>query len=62
MDRIEFFVAPKIIGGRDAPGPVGGRGRARMGEALRVRDLRVRRIGEDYLMTGYVEYDVHRDH
>jgi diaminohydroxyphosphoribosylaminopyrimidine deaminase/5-amino-6-(5-phosphoribosylamino)uracil reductase len=54
VDRVEFLYAPKIIGGRAAPGPVGGAGRGRMAEALPVRDVRIRRLGSDWLVGGYL--------
>ena len=31
VDRVAFFVAPRLLGGREAPGPLGGRGRAAEG-------------------------------
>jgi diaminohydroxyphosphoribosylaminopyrimidine deaminase/5-amino-6-(5-phosphoribosylamino)uracil reductase len=53
-DRIALFVAPRLLGGRAAPGVVGGEGFRRPPEAVRVRDLRVRRIGADLLLTGRI--------
>lgn len=55
VDRALFFVAPKIIGGREAATPVGGEGRAMMGAAMRLRRLRVRHWGEDIALEGEVE-------
>jgi len=51
-DRVYFFVAPVIIGGTGAPGPVGGSGVAKLAEAWRLENVRVRRTGEDILVTG----------
>jgi diaminohydroxyphosphoribosylaminopyrimidine deaminase/5-amino-6-(5-phosphoribosylamino)uracil reductase len=59
VDKVQAYVAPIFIGGRDAPGPVGGRGIEHLAEAYHLRDLDMARIGEDVLFTGYV--DVHRD-
>ena len=42
-----FFVAPKIIGGRDAPTPVGGAGHAFMREARNLGRLTTRHFGRD---------------
>jgi diaminohydroxyphosphoribosylaminopyrimidine deaminase/5-amino-6-(5-phosphoribosylamino)uracil reductase len=56
VDRVAFFVAPRILGGRSAPGPVGGIGRA-LKEALGVTGMTVRSVGEDVLLEGDVEYD-----
>jgi len=53
VDRVAFFVAPRLLGGRAAPGPVGGVGRA-MKEALSVTGLSYRMIGEDLLIEGDV--------
>jgi diaminohydroxyphosphoribosylaminopyrimidine deaminase/5-amino-6-(5-phosphoribosylamino)uracil reductase len=53
VDRVAFFLAPRLLGGRTAPGPLGGVGRA-LKEALDVADLTVRRIGDDLLLEGDV--------
>jgi diaminohydroxyphosphoribosylaminopyrimidine deaminase/5-amino-6-(5-phosphoribosylamino)uracil reductase len=52
VDRILLFVAPKIIGGREAPGMMGGEGVGRMKEALRTEILKVRRIGPDLMVEA----------
>jgi len=52
VDRLLWFVAPKIVGGTRAVPAVAGRGAARMDEALVLQDLVVRRIGEDLLFDG----------
>jgi len=48
-----FFVAPKIIGGRDAPTPVEGPGIETMSDAVRLLRISVRRFGPDVLVEGY---------
>ena len=53
VDKVVAFVAPVIIGGDDAISPVGGIGIARMEEALRLRDVEVRRFGGDVAVIGY---------
>jgi diaminohydroxyphosphoribosylaminopyrimidine deaminase/5-amino-6-(5-phosphoribosylamino)uracil reductase len=52
-DKLYAFIAPKIIGGADAPGPVGGAGAALVAEAWRLRGFKVRKSGEDLLIAGY---------
>ncbi|NWF53343.1 MAG: bifunctional diaminohydroxyphosphoribosylaminopyrimidine deaminase/5-amino-6-(5-phosphoribosylamino)uracil reductase RibD [Syntrophaceae bacterium] len=52
VDRILLFVAPKIIGGTESLGAIGGRGILRMREALKVEILRVRRTGPDLMIEG----------
>ena len=54
VDKVMFFIAPKIIGGRDSYPAVGGRPSRGLEEAWRLRDLKVRRVGEDILVEGYV--------
>lgn len=52
-DKLVWFVAPKIIGGKEAPGPVGGAGIARMAEAPVLEEVTVRRMGQDICVEGY---------
>lgn len=61
VDKVYVYVAPVLVGGRDAPGPVGGLGIERLAEAVRLREVDAVRLGQDYVVSGYVE-DVHRDH
>ncbi len=53
VDRVAAFVAPIIVGGAEAPGPVGGRGTRDIADALRLRDCSWERIGRDMLVVGY---------
>jgi diaminohydroxyphosphoribosylaminopyrimidine deaminase/5-amino-6-(5-phosphoribosylamino)uracil reductase len=55
VDKVVTFVAPKILGGKEAPTPVGGDGIATMEQALRLRALKVRKVGDDLMVTGYPE-------
>ena len=50
VDEVWAFVAPVIIGGVAAPGPVGGRGAETMAEALRIGKLQVESHGGDVLL------------
>ena len=52
VDRWLAFIAPKVIGGRDAPGLVGGPGLSRMADALVVREWRTRRSGPDLVIDA----------
>jgi diaminohydroxyphosphoribosylaminopyrimidine deaminase/5-amino-6-(5-phosphoribosylamino)uracil reductase len=51
-DEVCAFVAPKVVGGREAKTPVEGPGFDRMAQALAVRDVTVERIGDDLLLRG----------
>ncbi len=59
IDKVHVYVAPMVIGGRAAPSPVGGEGVHLLADAPRLREVDSTRIGDDLLITGYV--DVHRD-
>ena len=48
-----FFIAPKLLGGRDAPTPLEGAGFARMAQAKPLTSLRSRRFQGDVLLEGY---------
>jgi diaminohydroxyphosphoribosylaminopyrimidine deaminase/5-amino-6-(5-phosphoribosylamino)uracil reductase len=54
VDKLYIFVAPKIIGGRDAKGVIGGKGIAKMKDAKMLKNMKIRRFGEDLLL----EFDV----
>lgn len=53
VDKVSLVVAPLIIGGRQAPVSIGGKGASSLDEALRLRDVTVTRFGEDLEITGY---------
>jgi len=54
VDKLVFFIAPLLIGGRDASPVIGGRGVGPLAEALRLHDVRWSTIGEDIMVEGYV--------
>ncbi len=53
VDKVEFFMAPKILGGRGSRPVVGGADPAALAEALVLRDMSVRRVGGDWLVSAY---------
>ena len=53
VNKVTFFIAPKIIGGAEAPGAVGGRGVEAMAEALELERVTVVQRGRDIEITGY---------
>jgi diaminohydroxyphosphoribosylaminopyrimidine deaminase/5-amino-6-(5-phosphoribosylamino)uracil reductase len=52
VDRVEWVVAPVIIGGDAAPGAVGGPGLGPLAEVPRLAGATVTRVGEDVLVSG----------
>ena len=53
--RVVFFYAPKILGGRESRRAVGGEGAKKLSQAPVVRDVVWRRAGEDLWLTGRVD-------
>jgi diaminohydroxyphosphoribosylaminopyrimidine deaminase / 5-amino-6-(5-phosphoribosylamino)uracil reductase len=53
VDKITFICSPIIIGGKEAPVAIGGKGVAELSEALRLTDIEVTRHGDDIEITGY---------
>jgi diaminohydroxyphosphoribosylaminopyrimidine deaminase/5-amino-6-(5-phosphoribosylamino)uracil reductase len=53
VDKLTFFIAPLVIGGRDARAAIGGTGAESLTDALRLREVEVVRRGADVEITGY---------
>jgi diaminohydroxyphosphoribosylaminopyrimidine deaminase/5-amino-6-(5-phosphoribosylamino)uracil reductase len=53
--RVAFFYAPKILGGRDARKAVAGEGARSLAEVIRLRDVEWKRLGPDWLLTAWVK-------
>jgi diaminohydroxyphosphoribosylaminopyrimidine deaminase/5-amino-6-(5-phosphoribosylamino)uracil reductase len=56
IDKFYIFKAPKFLGGGDGVPMASGPGFTRMDDCLELKDIRVRRFGEDVLITGYPDY------
>ena len=55
VDKVMCFIAPKLIGGQDAPGPIGGVGIRSLTEAVNLQRVSVTPIAEqDFLIEGYL--------
>jgi diaminohydroxyphosphoribosylaminopyrimidine deaminase/5-amino-6-(5-phosphoribosylamino)uracil reductase len=52
--RVAFFYAPMILGGRDSRRGVAGEGAGTLAEALSLTDLEWRRLGPDWLLSARV--------
>lgn len=57
VDKVMFFIAPKIIGGRESYPAVGGKTFKKLSDAYRIKDIKINRIGGDILIEGYLEND-----
>lgn len=54
VDKVMFFIGPKIIGGKDAVGSVMGHGAGRLDSAVKLTRMVTRRFGDDILVEAYV--------
>jgi diaminohydroxyphosphoribosylaminopyrimidine deaminase / 5-amino-6-(5-phosphoribosylamino)uracil reductase len=55
VDRVVFFIAPKIIGGRCSVPVIGGEEFRKLAEAIRISDMTMKKVGEDIMIEGYVK-------
>jgi diaminohydroxyphosphoribosylaminopyrimidine deaminase/5-amino-6-(5-phosphoribosylamino)uracil reductase len=57
VNKVTFFIAPKIIGGAAAPSAVGGAGVEKMADALELDRISVTQRGKDIEVTGYPRHE-----
>lgn len=55
VDRVYAFIAPKLVGGRDALTPVEGEGFQELDRAVELENIQLRQLGSDVLLTGIVK-------
>ena len=53
VDKVVFFYSPKIIGG-DGMSMIGDLGKESIGEAINIKNIRVRRFGDEMMVEGYI--------
>jgi diaminohydroxyphosphoribosylaminopyrimidine deaminase/5-amino-6-(5-phosphoribosylamino)uracil reductase len=53
VDKVSFFIAPLLIGGRGAPNALAGSGAELLGDAWELQDVEITARGKDIEVTGY---------
>lgn len=53
IDKVLFFIAPKLVGGVESKSPLGGTGIQLMKDAVELNCVETLSIGEDILVSGY---------
>jgi diaminohydroxyphosphoribosylaminopyrimidine deaminase/5-amino-6-(5-phosphoribosylamino)uracil reductase len=53
VNKVTFFIAPRLIGGREAPGAIGGRGAERIRDLIDLEDVEITQHGVDFEISGY---------
>jgi diaminohydroxyphosphoribosylaminopyrimidine deaminase/5-amino-6-(5-phosphoribosylamino)uracil reductase len=54
VDKVVFFIAPKIIGGKNSIPAIGGESFQRLENAFNIHDIKIKRVGQDLMIEGYV--------
>ncbi|HEY3412431.1 MAG TPA: bifunctional diaminohydroxyphosphoribosylaminopyrimidine deaminase/5-amino-6-(5-phosphoribosylamino)uracil reductase RibD [Armatimonadota bacterium] len=54
VNEVLYFIAPTLMGGRDAHTPIGGAGFASPAVSARLSDITIRRCGRDFVFRGFV--------
>lgn len=54
IDKVNAFIAPKLIGGSSAKTPVGGLGRPLMKDAVLLKNIEISRFVDDIMIEGYI--------
>lgn len=54
VDKVAIYYAPKILGGSDSVNVIGGSGIESLSEAIAIKDMTIKKFGEDFLVEGYI--------
>ncbi len=55
VNKVQAYVAPKLLGGETAKSPIGGQGFPHPDQAVRLKKTKLTRLGEDFLMESEVD-------
>lgn len=58
VNEVWAFLAPMVIGGTNAPSPVGGIGFGDLLKSCRLQSTTVENVGDDFLIRGYVDSQI----
>lgn len=61
VQKVQAYIAPKLLGGKEAKTPVDGQGFSSLEEALPLKNSKVIRLGADILIESEVDTDVYRN-
>lgn len=62
VQKVQAYIAPKLIGGRKAKSPVEGDGFSVLADAVQLKNSSVLRLGEDFMIESEVAGNVHRNY
>ena len=55
VDKVRFYIAPKIIGAENSKSSIAGIGFPKLNDAVRLKNINYKTIGEDLVVEGYVD-------
>jgi diaminohydroxyphosphoribosylaminopyrimidine deaminase/5-amino-6-(5-phosphoribosylamino)uracil reductase len=55
VDKVVAFFAPIVIGGGEARPAVAGKGIEKLSDCIKLKDIRVERVGDDIMVSGYMK-------
>ncbi|EHI98515.1 riboflavin biosynthesis protein RibD [Clostridium sp. DL-VIII] len=55
VDKVIFYIAPKILGGEQSKSSIAGQGFSKLSEAVKLMNISYGNIGEDLIIEGYIE-------
>ena len=55
VDKVIAFIAPIIIGGKEAKAAVGGKGVDKVVNSIKLEHIKLEKLGEDLMISGYVK-------
>ena len=56
VDKVIFYIAPKILGGENSKSCIAGIGFSELDNAVNLKDISYRKIGEDLVVEGYIRH------
>ncbi len=61
VQKVQAYIAPRLLGGQNAKTPIEGQGVPYPNDAFTVKNINLISLGEDFLLEGEVVYPVHRN-
>jgi len=55
VDKVIFYIAPKILGGENSKSCIAGIGFSELNQAVKLKDISYRKVGEDLVVEGYIK-------
>jgi diaminohydroxyphosphoribosylaminopyrimidine deaminase/5-amino-6-(5-phosphoribosylamino)uracil reductase len=55
VDKVIFYIAPKILGGENSKSSIAGSGFSKLDEAVELKNISYRQCGEDLVFEGYIK-------